>query len=261
MTCTRVELAAGITAIVCHRGPRSRPAKCFYCKTPHIRLCDHPIAPGKTCSRKLCQEHATSTGADLDLCVDHATPPKAAPTRLAGHLQFWTGCIHQHRKDPDALDITIMTGGPSGRPFAPSMGIFVPARRALEQVERLRLEAEACRASDLAQWATLEADAARIERETWGWYRRAYCAEMCVSSGRDAPAGWERDVREAKLRGTVPHIEAWTAELAHTRRVYLCFCKDRTRCHGGQLALIMVKLGAEYMGELAATPPQQLALI
>lgn len=236
----------------------------MYCGKPYSKLCDHKIGKRKTCSRKLCQACAVSMGPNVDLCPDHANVPKVAPSNdAAQHLQFWTGVIHHHRKDPDALDVTIMSGGPSGRPFAPSMGIFVPARRALEQVERLRLEAEACRASDMPKMGTLLAESAKIERETWGWYSRAYLAEMLVSSGRDVPKDWERDVREAKLRGTVLHAEAWTAELLRARRVYLCFCTDRSRCHAGLLAKIMVKMGAEYVGELEAPVAQstQLALI
>lgn len=244
----------GVTAIVCTSRARKR-AKCFYCKEPHTRLCD----------RKLCDNHARPRGEGRDLCPDHDTADHskdAAKEASVVKLAFYTGNVNAHRHDPDALDITIMTGGPKGRPFAPSMGIFVPARRALERVRELRLEAEALRGTSLSAMVTTLAEAERIETGTWAMFRRQYLAEMLVSSGRAAPEGWESEVSAAVARGTVPHIEAWTAELSRKRRVYTCFCKTRERCHRSLLASILAKMGADDLGELQPIKDdRQLSLI
>jgi hypothetical protein len=114
--------------------------------------------------------------------------------------------------------------------------------------------------------AELLAEAERIEAAAWLVYRRAYLAEMVVSSGRDVPQGWERDVIAAKSRGVVPHVEAWQAELVRERRVYTCFCTAdrRERCHAGLLAQVMQRLGATYLGEFdppTKTNKAQLSLI
>ncbi len=267
MTCHPFQLPNGVSGFICTRGRGSRPAKCFYCRAPHSRLCDAPIAPGKTCDRKLCEQHAHSIGANLDMCPDHVakTNTPANTNDDKPRLKFWTGNINKHRKDPGALDITIMTGGAEGRPFAPSMAIFKPAKAARDEAERLHLEAESFRHSDLAKMAALEAAANQVEQAAWVIYKRAFLAEMLVSSGRDVPPGWERDVIAAKSRGVVLHADAWAAELARERRAYLCYCasEERERCHAGLIASVLVRLGATYNGELA--PPQrnpnQLSLI
>lgn len=172
-------------------------------------------------------------------------------------LHFYTGNVNAHRSDPDALDITIMTGGPEGRPFAPSMGIFAPARRAIGRVKELRAEAIALQFENPMAAEMAADEAARIEDESWTFYRRAFLAEMLVSSGRDVPTGWESDARAARARGVVSHVEAWRAELQRERRVYLCYCASRERCHRGLVASILVKMGATDLGELAAPEKNQ----
>lgn len=267
MPCTPFRTPDGkVVGIVCTRGVRR--AKCFYCRAEHERLCDAEVGLGKTCDRKLCRGHAKTIG-ERDLCPEHDTAKRRGGEEATPRLRFYTGNVNMHRGDPDALDITIMTGGPEGRPFAPSMGIFAPARRAIKRAEELRAEAIALRFENpmAAEMATDEA--ARIEDESWSFYRRAFLAEMLVSSGRDVPAGWESDVRAARARGVVSHVEAWRAELQRERRVYECYCKGEkdnerpVRCHRTLVAAILKKMGAVDLGELAAPEknPNQLSLL
>ncbi len=253
-----------VTGIVCTLGERR--AKCFYCRAEHERLCDAEITSGKTCDRKLCRAHAKTIG-ERDLCPDHDTAKHRGGEEKLARLRFFTGNVNQHRDDPDALDITIMTCGPEGRPFAPSMGIFVPARRAIERAKELRLEAEAV-SERLSTATRLRTEADQIEASMWVMYRRGFLAEMLVSSGRDVPADWKSDVQAARARGAVSHVEAWQAELQRERRVYLCFCAGKEderpeRCHRTLVAAILVKMGATDMGELAspAKNPNQLSLL
>ncbi len=273
MTCIPIRDGDRTVGFICVRG-RPRAAPCFYCRASHQRLCDAVVAPGKTCDRKLCLQHAHAVGPDRDLCPDHDTAAhrdgrEEQAVEQAPKLRFFTGNVNLHRQDPDALDITIMTGGPAGRPFAPSLGIFEPARREIERVEKLRLEAIAAGLSEPATAARLETEAAELEQKSWAWYRRAFLAEMLVSSEHAVPPGWEPDVREAKSRGVVPHVEAWTTELRRERRVFLCYCKGKkederpVRCHRALVAQIFLKMGATDGGELPRVPrnPNQLSLL
>lgn len=250
MTCEPFRLPDGTSGFVCSRGKRT--ARCFYCRTPHSRLCDHDIGQGKTCSRKLCSEHARSVGDDKDLCPDHAN---AKPVLMAEkpQLQIWTGTTYWHRADPDALDVMIMTGGANGRPFAPSMIIFKPALKAREEAERLELVAISHELSDPEKARTIRAEATRLEHAAWLLYRRQYLAEMLVSSGREVPAEWAKDTADARARGVLPYVEAWQAELVRSRRAYLCYCppEKRDHCHARLLTTVLIRLGAAYSGELA----------
>lgn len=70
MTCERVSLPGGITAIVC--GTRRKP-RCK-CGQPAPLLCDWKV-PGKksgTCDAPICKRCATSPAPDKDLCPAHA---------------------------------------------------------------------------------------------------------------------------------------------------------------------------------------------
>lgn len=72
MTCTRVRLGDGATAIVCQRRLRTQPVTCA-CGVTAARLCDYPTGPrGRTCNRPVCALHATRVGKDRDLCPEHA---------------------------------------------------------------------------------------------------------------------------------------------------------------------------------------------
>lgn len=44
---------------------------CHFCKDRHTKLCDFPLKFG-TCDKRMCVNHATSVGEDLDYCPDHA---------------------------------------------------------------------------------------------------------------------------------------------------------------------------------------------
>jgi hypothetical protein len=74
MTCQKINLGDGTVAIVCSRSRKA--AKCQFCQEPHTRLCDYPVAPGKTCDAKLCGWHAHRVGPEKDYCPTHA---KEAP--------------------------------------------------------------------------------------------------------------------------------------------------------------------------------------
>lgn len=64
----------------------------------------------------------------------------------------------------------------------------------------------------------------------WKTYAASYLREMAVSY--DA------------------HRAHWDALLARQRVVLTCYCTDPNRCHRRILARVLVKLGAEDMGEL-----------
>lgn len=65
-------------AIVCGGHARSRRSArpgCKYCPRESTKLCDAPeTRNGKrvTCDEPICDDHATSVGADSDLCPFHA---------------------------------------------------------------------------------------------------------------------------------------------------------------------------------------------
>lgn len=70
----------GFTGFVCYRGTDLRP-RCSVkdCEKLAPYLCDAPIKPRQrgrkiqsTCDRKLCEEHRTSVGDDVDWCPFHA---------------------------------------------------------------------------------------------------------------------------------------------------------------------------------------------
>lgn len=104
MTCKITRLggaeagSAGAVVIVCSRGARPSKARCSVpdCPHPATKLCDYPLRgrkAGKTCDRKLCEQHATTMGPDRDYCPAHAVagepppePPPRAPEPEQGSL-------------------------------------------------------------------------------------------------------------------------------------------------------------------------------
>jgi hypothetical protein len=131
-------------------------------------------------------------------------------------------------RGPHRFDITRKSGGPAGDPFAPSW-------RILHEALSVRRAAAAMRAGGKSELA------AETEDECWAWYREAYVAEQRLSYRLNRPA--------------------WDALLASENVVLVCYCGDRSRCHRGLLAGILVKLGAVDDGEVAPQKARQLALI
>jgi hypothetical protein len=168
-------------------------------------------------------------------------------------LHVFTGNCNRHRKDPDAFDVTIMSGGVDGKPFAPSAIIFNAARRAITDVMMLdntaRVEEIAGR---LDSADAMRKRAAYVKHTSFQTYRRAFLAEMLVSSGSRVPAGWERDADDARARGVECHRESWDALLKRLRITLLCYCGGREFCHRGLLVQILVRKGAVDGGELKA---------
>ena len=75
MPCYAVKLPNGTVALV--KMARRKPKACIVCGRPASRLCDFPVAPGKTCDRALCAGCAVQDGPDRDYCPSH-------------HDGFWT---------------------------------------------------------------------------------------------------------------------------------------------------------------------------
>lgn len=73
MRCRAIRLPDGTGAIVCGARAR-RAARCQVagCTVPHVALCDHPMASGKTCDMRLCGRHRAQLGPEDDRCPDHA---------------------------------------------------------------------------------------------------------------------------------------------------------------------------------------------
>lgn len=120
-------------------------------------------------------------------------------------------------RDPDRLDVTRMSGGEIGEPFAPSWAILRPA------IAARRAERDA---------ATETARILAVQRAADAWvdYVPAYTAEMRQSYRMHRPA--------------------WDSLLARSRVVLCCYCIDPQRCHRTLLAGILGKLGADVRGEL-----------
>ncbi len=251
MPCEPFTLPDGTRGIICTRG-RGPKAKCLYCEAVHSFLCDHRDRPkAARCSRKLCRKHAHEIGDNLHVCPDHvAGNPKPDVRPSDEPLRVYTGNCNRHRNDPDAFDITFGSGGVAGRPFAPSAVIFKEARTAITQIQLLE-----CTAAIEDQLHPDKARAKREKAETikrafWPKYRRAFLAEMLVSSDSDVPDDWRPDVAEARKRGVTRHLNAWERMLVRSRVVLLCYCETRMLCHRRLLAEILVRKGANDMGEL-----------
>jgi hypothetical protein len=226
MTCTRLTLPGGVSAIVC--SSRTRTKLCS-CGAPSTRLCDGPPPAGArrtTCSAPICDAHATATGEELDLCPACAAPDETG--EVVG-LAVFTARISS--QDPDRFDITRKSGGPGGTIFAPSWAILKPALEA--RATAVAMLAEAKRQPEHRTFH--EGLALAVEAEAWAVYVPAYRLEMLAS--------WRA------------HRTAWEALLARTRVVLVCYCTSE-RCHRRLLAGYLVKLGAVDGGEIVEAPKQ-----
>jgi hypothetical protein len=78
MECTYLRDKEGhVTAIVC--GRRQPRRFCKSCNREFAsKLCDFPVAPGKTCDAPICDKCATAVGPDLDHCPKHKNEKLAA---------------------------------------------------------------------------------------------------------------------------------------------------------------------------------------
>ncbi len=70
MPCKLMTLPDGSRAIVC-MGNRPR-RRCPFCRRNWATLlCDFPLANGKTCDARICEECAEHVGPDRDHCPNH----------------------------------------------------------------------------------------------------------------------------------------------------------------------------------------------
>ena len=67
MPCFHISLPSGGHALVRVAGA----AKCCLCERPSEFLCDFLVAPGRTCSRRLCRHHRADIGNRIDFCPEH----------------------------------------------------------------------------------------------------------------------------------------------------------------------------------------------
>jgi uncharacterized protein YeaO (DUF488 family) len=83
---------------------------------PSAFLCDHPTAPGRTCSDPVCKDHALAfEEGKKHLCPDH---------RPVRPLQVWTGRVKVYQA-PDGLPVTrYLVNDRLGVLFAPSKGLL-----------------------------------------------------------------------------------------------------------------------------------------
>jgi hypothetical protein len=71
--CDYIRSLDGSTAIACSRN-RRKPCSVPGCSSPATQLCDFPLkgaAEGRTCSRNLCQGHATTQPDGKEFCPPH----------------------------------------------------------------------------------------------------------------------------------------------------------------------------------------------
>lgn len=73
MTC-EITKGPGFTMIVCS-GRTTKKCSEFGCYRKWEKLCDYPLANGKTCQRLLCKGHAVQLSGEpgKDFCRAHAT--------------------------------------------------------------------------------------------------------------------------------------------------------------------------------------------
>lgn len=72
MPCNVIRDENGIRAIACSRGRREY---CDTCRRPSVALCDFKVKRGgkeATCDRRMCAQHRTNVGPDMDYCPAHA---------------------------------------------------------------------------------------------------------------------------------------------------------------------------------------------
>lgn len=72
---------------ICQKGIRDAD-RCGECPRLSVALCDHPVAPGVTCDRRLCERHRVNfdIDADLDYCPGHAKTHGLKSLALPGAL-------------------------------------------------------------------------------------------------------------------------------------------------------------------------------
>lgn len=80
MTCEHIKIG-DMHAIVCTRGPKSRPKPCEFCNRPSTQLCDFPVETfvghdgkkhaAKTCDKRLCGVCARRGKSGRDYCPSH----------------------------------------------------------------------------------------------------------------------------------------------------------------------------------------------
>ena len=98
-------------------------------------------------------------------------------------------------------------------------GAFAPSRPLLDEANRRKKQAKS--------------NPEKLE-EAWAWYAPLYQAEM---------------------RGSYrTHRAAWDRLLARAEVTLCCYCGTAQRCHRRLLAEILVKCGADYLGEHDAPP-------
>lgn len=128
-----------------------------------------------------------------------------------------------------ALNITRMSGGPAGEPFAPSWGILRPALAEFSRARQMRSRHGTQSLPVSRDWW---GDAVEVERRAWATYVPLYIAEQEQSFDDFRPA--------------------WEGLLGREFVVLQCYCADPQHCHRTLLARdILARLGADYRGEIA----------
>lgn len=58
--------------------------RCADCDRPSVALCDFETAPDETCDRRMCGQHRTPVGPDVDHCTLHknALPVNSLPLEM-----------------------------------------------------------------------------------------------------------------------------------------------------------------------------------
>jgi hypothetical protein len=128
----------------------------------------------------------------------------------------------------DRLDITRKSATDEGIAFAPSWGILTAALDARRKADECMKGAQ----RDGAVGALHRATAWEIESAAWTEYEPRYVDEM--------------------RRSYEAHRDRWRALLARERVTLVCFCNLARwpgHCHRVILAGLLVKCGAEYVGE------------
>ncbi len=69
MACETIQDDNGHVIIFCGRSRRQR---CKFCHQGFVaKLCDFPVAPGKTCDAGMCDQCATRVASEVDYCPIH----------------------------------------------------------------------------------------------------------------------------------------------------------------------------------------------
>ena len=134
MGCTRTVFPGGM-GFACTRGQRET---CNSCRGTSVALCDWPLAgekTGQTCDRRMCKDHRTSVGPNVDYCPSHAALHTNATAIIGGRtfralhlvrevtLALPGGIVSGHAIGPDIVGE--ITGRQMGRHVA-SFPVRVP---------------------------------------------------------------------------------------------------------------------------------------